>query len=173
MERSPTFHPPILNECGDVRHRHVLNSTLPSSGVDLVIQITDLHSVANPDAARLGPNHGYRINGDIALLHADVAVSSAQRSQWALQLWACERPFSGGRLEGVKVAEAAVPLEDASVAQRLDAEALARVPGGQRDYSMVLVLASGSNGAFDQIHDFANYPARERFITPHLEGSVG
>ncbi|HET6340033.1 MAG TPA: helix-hairpin-helix domain-containing protein [Polyangiales bacterium] len=138
-----------------------------------MIQFTDTHSLAQVNAARLGPNHGYRIEGDIALLHADIAVSSAQRSQWALQLWACERPFSGGTLQGVKVAEAALPLADASEPQRLDAEALARVPGGQRDYSMVLVLASGSNGAFDQIHDFANYPARERFITPHLDGSVG
>jgi DNA uptake protein ComE-like DNA-binding protein len=138
-----------------------------------VIQFTDTHSLAQTNAARLGPNHGYRIEGDIALLHADIAVSSAQRSQWALQLWACERPFSGGTLQGVKVAEAALPFADASEPQRLDAEALARVPGGQRDYSMVLVLASGSNGAFDQIHDFANYPERERFITPHLDGSVG
>jgi DNA uptake protein ComE-like DNA-binding protein len=138
-----------------------------------VIQFTDTHSLAQANAARLGPNHGYRIEGDIALLHADIALSSAPRSQWALQLWACERPFSGGTLQGVKVAEAALPFADASEPQRLDAEALARVPGGQRDYSMVLVLASGLNGAFDQIHDFANYPERERFITPHLDGSVG
>jgi DNA uptake protein ComE-like DNA-binding protein len=38
---------------------------------------------------------------------------------------------------------------------------------------MVLVLASGAPGSFDQVHDFANYPDRQRFITPHLEGSVG
>jgi DNA uptake protein ComE-like DNA-binding protein len=140
-----------------------------------VIQITDTHSFAQANAAKLGPNHGYRIEGDIALLHADVVADtvSAPRSQWALQLWACESPFSGGTLQGVKIAEAALPLADAADTQRLDAEALASLPGGQRDYSMVLVLASGSNGAFDQIHDFANYPARERFITPHLEGSVG
>jgi DNA uptake protein ComE-like DNA-binding protein len=150
-----------------------LLSFKPHRESTIVIQFTDTHSLAQTNAARLGPNHGYRIEGDIALLHADIALSSAHRSQWALQLWACERPFSGGTLRGVKVAEAALPLADAAETQRLDAEALARVPGGQRDYSMVLVLASGSNGAFDQIHDFANYPARERFITPHLDGSVG
>ena len=38
---------------------------------------------------------------------------------------------------------------------------------------MVLVLAAGQPGAFDQVHDFANYPARERFVGPHFEGSVG
>ena len=37
---------------------------------------------------------------------------------------------------------------------------------------MVLVLASGANGHY-QVHDFANYPDRQRFMTPHLEGSVG
>jgi hypothetical protein len=138
-----------------------------------VIHITNDNFLGQTHAARLGPNHGYRIEGDIARLHADVAVEETSNAQWALQLWACERPFDGGTLQGVKVAEAALPLDEVAQSQRLDAEALASVPGGQRDYSMVLVLASGANGAFDQIHDFANYPARERFITPHLEGSVG
>ncbi len=126
-------------------------------------------------AAKLGPNHGYRIQGDIALLHAEVAVDDKlDHAQWALQLWACDMPFSGGSLSGVKIAEVELPLRDHTIEpQRLQTEARASVPGGQRDYSMVLVLASGAPGAFDQIHDFANYPARERFVAPHLEGSVG
>lgn len=136
-----------------------------------MISVTHTNSLAQA-AARLGPNHGYRIEGDIALLHAEVALAERSSAQWALQLWACEQPFDGGTLQGVKVAEAAL-TDDGVQTQHLAAEALASVPGGQRDYSMVLVLASGANGAFDQIHDFANYPARERFITPHLEGSVG
>lgn len=126
--------------------------------------------------ARLGPNHGYSIEGDVALLHAEVAVPNDPRSarlQWALQLWACEAPHAGGPLSGVKVAEAALPATVADDPLRLDTEALARVPGGMRDYSMVLVLAAGEPGSVDQVHDFANYPQRQRFITPHLEGSVG
>jgi Helix-hairpin-helix motif len=126
--------------------------------------------------ARLGPNHGYSIEGDIALLHAEVAVPNdlqAARTQWALQLWACDAPHAGGPLSGVKVAEAALPVSPAHDPLWLDTEALARVPGGLRDYSMVLVLASGEPGSVDQVHDFANYPQRQRFITPHLEGSVG
>ena len=127
-------------------------------------------------AAKLGPNHGYSIEGDLAQLYAEVEVAreaSAGR-QWALQLWACDAPHAGGPLSGVKIAEAAVPAQaEAALPLRLDAEALARVPGGERDYAMVLVLASGEAGSFTQVHDFANYPARQRFITPHLEGSVG
>lgn len=129
-------------------------------------------------SARLGPNHGYSIDGDVALLHAEVEVPndrSSQGARWALQLWACEAPHAGGALSGVKVAEATLPVVTAQGARpmRLDTEALARVPGGLRDYSMVLVLASDKNGSFSQVHDFANYPERQRFITPHLEGSVG
>lgn len=128
-------------------------------------------------AAKLGPNHGYRIEGDIALLHAEVSLDIApehREAQWALQLWACETPFDGGALSGLKIAEARLPLpEGTAPPKRMDAETFAVVPGSKRDYSMVLVLASGEPGAFTQIHDFANYPARERFIAPHLEGSVG
>ena len=128
-------------------------------------------------AAKLGANHGYRIEGDIALLHAEVEVprSGTAAREWALQLWACEGPHEGGPLSGLKIAEAALLTEALPQAQplRLDTEALARVPGGQRDYAMVLVLASGESGSFTQVHDFANYPSRQRFVTPHLDGSVG
>jgi DNA uptake protein ComE-like DNA-binding protein len=128
-------------------------------------------------SVRLGANHGYLIDGDIARIHADVEIldTSLPASHWALQLWACESPHAGGPLSGVIVAEAAWHggVDAAERLQRLDAEAHARVLGGQRDYAMVLVLASGENGQYEQVHDFANYPARQRFITPHLEGSVG
>ena len=145
-------------------------------GVDPVIQTSNTQTFATArHAARLGPNHGYRIEGDIASLHAEIALEleNNTQAQWALQLWACERPFDGGALSGVKIAEAALPLPGQALEpQRLDAQAYASLPGGQRDYSMVLVLASGAPGAFDQIHDFANYPERQRFIAPHLDGSV-
>jgi len=125
--------------------------------------------------ARLGANHGYSIDGDIALLHADVEVlDESPVGRWALQLWACDAPHTGGPLSGVKVAEAelATGVEAIERVMRLAADAQALVPGGLRDYAMVLVLASGERGHFNQVHDFANYPARQRFMTPHLTGSV-
>lgn len=124
---------------------------------------------------RLGANHGYVIDGDVAQLHADVEFLDTPplTGNWALQLWACEQPHAGGPLLGVKVAEAALsePLDASDNARRLDAAAQAQVPGGQRDYAMVLVLASGDNG-HTQVHDFANYPARQQFVTPHLDGHI-
>ena len=127
--------------------------------------------------ARLGANHGYVIDGDVAQLHADVEFLETPplTGNWALQLWACDQPHTGGPLVGFKVAEAALNgLPDArDCARRLDAETHARVPGGRRDYAMVLVLASGDAGHDTQVHDFANYPARQHFVTPHLDGRVG
>jgi DNA uptake protein ComE-like DNA-binding protein len=135
---------------------------------------------SSTQAARLGPNHGYAINGDVALLNAEVKVprdAGSRGEQWALQLWACDAPHAGGPLRGVKVAEAAVSVAPSTAGSaepaQLAAESKAQVPGGLRDYSMVLVLASGTKGSFDQVHDFANYPDRQRFIAPHLEGAVG
>ena len=127
--------------------------------------------------ARLGANHGYVIDGDVAQLHADVELLDTPplAGNWALQLWACDQPHTSGPLVGVKIAEAALngSLDSGESARRLAAEAQAHVPGGQRDYAMVLVLASGDAGHYTQVHDFANYPARQQFVTPHLDGRVG
>jgi len=127
-------------------------------------------------AARLGANHGYLIDGDVARLHADVEGLNGRHTadRLALQLWACEAPHTGGALAGIKVAETTLPGHgDALMPSfRIDVEADAFVPGGRRDYAMVLVLASDANGEH-QVHDFANYPARQRFMTPHFDGRVG
>ncbi len=115
----------------------------------------------------LGANHGYRFEGDVAFLNADLAFDasgSPVADRYALQLWACDAPYQGGPLHGIKVAEAALP----SVTGHLEANAPAQLPPGQRDYAMVLVLAA--NG---QVHDFSNYPARQVFAGPQLTGSVG
>lgn len=139
--------------------------------------MSQINTVVPRSYARLGANHGYVIEGDVAQLHADVELSEnpPHVGNWALQLWACDTPHVSGPLAGVKVAEAALngSSDRSEHAWRLDAEAEARVPGGQRDYAMVLVLASGDAGHFTQVHDFANYPARQRFATPHFDGSVG
>ena len=126
--------------------------------------------------ARLGANHGYVIDGDVAQLHADVERLSRTplAGNWALQLWACESPHITGPLRGVKVAEAEFTgFLSSDHTRRFETAAQARVPGGRRDYAMVLVLASGDDDRYTQIHDFANYPSRQRFATPHFDGSAG
>ncbi|MFT3924385.1 MAG: helix-hairpin-helix domain-containing protein [Myxococcales bacterium] len=125
---------------------------------------------------RLGQSHGYRIENDTVAINADLTVANdvaGSQAQWALQLWACDAPYAGGLLSGIKVAEAPVTLYELPEAQplRFDAQTAACLPGGQREYSMVLVLAAGQPGAF-LVHDFANYPAREHFAGPKLAGSV-
>jgi DNA uptake protein ComE-like DNA-binding protein len=132
---------------------------------------------ADNSAARLGGNHGYRIDGDVACLNAELALAGdldhlAER--WALQLWACDAPYGGGALSGVKVAEAPLDLAsgNSTQPQQLYAETFARLPAGGREYSMVLVLASERSDAFQTVHDFANYPARAHFAVPHFVGDV-
>jgi len=128
-------------------------------------------------AATISGSHGYRIDGDIAVLNADLAPvdHDAQRARWALQLWACEKPHAGGSVSGTKVAEVGIDLSGTvpGSTQRVCAEAPARLPPIGRDYAMVLVLASDAAGRFEQVHDFANFEQRERFVAPHLDGAVG
>jgi len=123
--------------------------------------------------AWLGQSHGYRIAGDWACLNAELALSESSEAlaqQWALQLWACDQPYNGGELQGTKIAEATLDLQS-SQPQHLYAETFARLPAGDREYAMVLVLASRTDGA-EQVHDFANYPALEHFHVPALRGDV-
>ena len=129
---------------------------------------------------KLGPIHGYSIEGDRALLNAEVLPlqPAALETRWALQLWACEGPHAGGPLAGMKVAEAHIelPWDATSAPLHLHAEAFAHLPTDRREYSMVLVLAaqlaSQAGAAFEEIADYANYPARQPFIGPHLDGSI-
>ena len=127
----------------------------------------------------LGASHGYRFEGDTAILNAELAISGPDAAvddsrAWALQLWACDTPFEGGSLDGIKVAEAPLSLPSAVEGARpqLEVRSFALLPPGQRDYAMVMVLASGARGSFDQVDDFANYAARQRFVVPCLEGGV-
>jgi Protein of unknown function (DUF2934) len=124
---------------------------------------------------KIGGTHGYRIEGDTASLNADLAIvrEGTPGAGWALQLWACEQPYEGGLLRGTKVAEVALPAPQGSPTLPLEAETFANIPASRQEYCMVLVLASGEQGTFERVHDFANYPKRERFVLPYLEGAVG
>lgn len=133
-----------------------------------------MNTFSEKDATRILDSHGYRIEGDTAFLNADLFVPlQAQKTHWALQLWACERPHQGGQVAGFKIAEAAVelPREPGGVPHHVEAQAFARLPADRREYSMVLVVAPAGGGS-EQVHDFANYPQRQTFIAPHLDGAV-
>ena len=128
--------------------------------------------------ARLSGAHGYRIDGDTAHLNAMFALvdPAAHEHSWALQLWACP-------IAPTTAAQSWRPhrcRSDAAAHGRarrrnrtLRGQRLRDASRGRWEHVMVLVLASGRAGQFNEIHDFAVYPRREAFIQPRLTGNVG
>jgi DNA uptake protein ComE-like DNA-binding protein len=122
---------------------------------------------------RLG-SHGYRFDGDFAFLEAELHIPPhCSGPDFGLELWACPAPYAGGHLQGTQVA--AIPLElptpIAPYVHRVEARAAARLPSGNADHAMVLMLVSG--GATRRVHDYANYARLQHFANPLLEGAVG
>ena len=128
--------------------------------------------------ARLSRPHGYRLDGDTVHLNAMFALldPAAHERSWALQLWACpDAPSSAQDLAGHIVAEVPLPPmgELADETEHFEVNAFALPPIGADDYDMVLVLASGRFGQFNDVHDFAVYSNRQAFIQPRMNGTVG
>jgi DNA uptake protein ComE-like DNA-binding protein len=128
--------------------------------------------------ARLSGPHGYRLDGDTVHLNAMFALldAAAHQRSWALQLWACPAaPASALDLAGHIVAEAPLPPmgEIADEIEHLEVSAAAWPPAGAGEHVMVLVLASGRPGQFNDVQDFAVYPRPQQFIQPRMKGSVG
>jgi DNA uptake protein ComE-like DNA-binding protein len=101
---------------------------------------------------------------------------AAHERAWALQLWACPAaPASARDLAGHIVAEAPLPPmgEIADEIEHFDVSANAWPPAGAAEHVMVLVLASGRPGQFNDIHDFAVYPRPQQFIQPRMSGDAG
>lgn len=139
----------------------------------------DNTSVQNPavQLARLSGPHGYRFDGDTVHLNAMFALlnPAAHDCSWALQLWACDRsPESAADLTGHIVAEVSLPpmAELADETEHFEVCAFASPPCGAGEYVMVLVLASGRPGQFNQIQDLAVYPCSEEFAQPRMIGRV-
>lgn len=131
--------------------------------------------VVRQSAAHFAGAQGYRLEGDQAHLNAAVTVDDAAPAgaDWALQLWACEQGAGDGALQGIKVAELALGNLWANGTTSLEGWATALPPAGQCAHTMVLALASGRPGLFDQIHDLAVFPMLENFLQPALQGGVG
>src|SRR5262245_35021717 len=123
---------------------------------------------------RLG-NHGYRLDGDHAVLQAELHVPPYLSGQgFRLELWACPAPHAGGELQGVKIAELPLDLPTplGPHLHRVEAGGRLSPPRGAGDHSMGLVLASGA-GESQRVQDFANYSRLQHFAGPALEGAVG
>jgi competence ComEA-like helix-hairpin-helix protein len=126
---------------------------------------------------KLGAQHGYRIDGDQALIHAEINVPQYHSGgSWALELWASdgERGLALDR-SGTRVGEVefglATPL--AAHAHRVEASVPARLPLQGRRQTMSLALVEIRGDGQRSVHDIASYPELESFIAPRLEGGVG
>jgi len=136
------------------------------------------YSLVLPErSVRIAGDHGYRIDGDMAILNAELAVHGEEEvgTSWALQLWACDQPHVSGPISGIKIAEAPFQLPSSSISRllHLSADAFARLPVAHREFAMVLAVASGHAGHFEELHDFANYPRRQSFLMPYFAGAAG
>jgi hypothetical protein len=134
------------------------------------------YSAANTgiSSAKLGGNFGYRFDGDIVTLSAEIDTINPQTANcdWRLQLWACPDPYQGGHIRGIKVAD--VELNDIATAPlHIETTAFASIPAGTQYHSMVMVLATQESAQFATIHDFANYPMTQSFLSPRMTGTVG
>lgn len=123
---------------------------------------------------RFNGTSGYARHGDTISLSAEridnFGDALGTSGDLVLQLWACESPYTGGNLSGWKLAEHPLgTLVAGSFLAQLSADVPARYPEAG-DFAMVLVIAEWDGEGFNRIHDFHNYPCRDVFIHPRLEG---
>lgn len=126
-----------------------------------------------PASLQFSDNLFYRFEGDLAQLGAQLRVTdngALQDQRCSLQLWACDEPFQGGEIRGVRVAEVPViaAMPEASVQQ----QAPAHYPSGRDAYAMVLALVTESNDGQPVITDYVNFDMRQRFLQPCMTGNV-
>jgi hypothetical protein len=134
------------------------------------------HTVEHPYIHFNGTS-GYSRHGDTVSLFAErienlnnAGVTSGNLS---LQLWACQSPYTGGSLTGRKLAEFPLGvLRPGHSLAPVNADVPASFPESG-DFAIALVIAEWDGEGFNLIHDFHNYPCRDLFLHPRLEGAVG
>jgi hypothetical protein len=125
---------------------------------------------------QIGPRHGYSIEGDLASINAELQVPPQHSGgEWMLELWATDHAYREGALTGLKVADVAVdlPTPIGTYVHQVNARTPARLPPQGRAYSMVLALVRRDSEGLTTVDAFANYPASQTFLAPHLAGPVG
>jgi hypothetical protein len=134
------------------------------------------HTVDNAFIKFTG-NSGYSRHRDTVSLYADridnLYNSGVTSGNLALQLWACQTPYTGGSLTGWKLAELKLGMLEANhciAPFKSDVPAYFPEHG---DYAIVMVIAEWDGEDFNLIHDYHTYPCRDVFLHPRLEGLVG
>jgi hypothetical protein len=134
------------------------------------------HSIENA-FIKFSGNCVYSRHGDTVSLYADridnLSNSCITSGSLALQLWACQAPYNGGNLTGWKLAELKLGILEAN---HFIASVTSDVPANfpeHGDHAIVLVIAEWNGEDFNLIHDFRNFPNRDVFLHPRIEGLVG
>jgi hypothetical protein len=134
------------------------------------------HSIEHP-YLQFNGNSGYSRHGGAVSLFADridnLNNAGITSGNLALQLWACQAPYTGGNLTGWKLAEFQPGILQAD---HFLAPVRSSVPASlpeSGDYAIVLVIAEWDGEGFNRIHDFHNYPDRDVFLHPCLDGLTG
>lgn len=133
--------------------------------------------LAEPGAARIGAYHAYAFDADRVRLDAEIVTADARRAaaaDWALELWACAEPWSGGALRGQRVAEVrthALSTDPAAPAV-VHGTVAATLPTGHGDHAMVLALFGIAADGSRSLADAVNFPRRECFALPRLTGAA-
>ena len=122
---------------------------------------------SNTSIARIGSSHGYRLDGDLAHLNAEIICDEAALTgqEWALQLWANDN---------IKIAELPIGLlyPNGNGLISLSGTATLLPPAGNGEYKLSLALASGIAGAFDTLEDSAAFVQTVNFVQPRIQGDV-
>lgn len=127
-------------------------------------------NLQRPDhpVAQLGGTHGYRLDGDVVHLNADVLCDESRLTgqTWALQLWSDH---------GIKVADLELGLLDPNGSGLISVNGAATLmpPAGIGQHILSLALVSGTTGACDTLEDSATYPQPVHFVQPRFRGHVG
>lgn len=132
---------------------------------------TPLQDLRVPRAlASFNGSSAYRLEGDRALLSADVCLDAeaTPAGEWALQLWACAAESAPGCSMIAQLPIMSFEFPAISV----EGWANLLPPLSHGAHAMTLVLASGRAGVFDQIHDMVEFEHSEVFVQPRFVGDL-
>lgn len=128
--------------------------------MDLIIMLTT-SSFTPTTTAVLGDTCGYIFQLEQIQLNAQLRVVTPHPTPVKVQLWACKQAYTGGLLEGYKIAETSANYysEDSQITETVSAN----WPAGTESYVMVLTLVDEQN-----ILSYINFSQTQIFLLPHL-----
>ena len=117
--------------------------------------------------AQLGRSHGYRLDGDLVHLNAEILCDEARLTgqQWALQLWTDQ---------GIRIAELPLGLlhPNGTGCLAVSGTTSALPPAGEGPHIVSMLLLAGCGDQLDSIEDLASYAQPVSFVQPRLRGTV-